>query len=86
MGTLEVGLNVLFNYAIFRYGPHRLMCLKKPMGARGWNVMDYICLAQGVALVEGVALLEEVCHSGGGLGDTPPSCLRMLSLFLASFG
>ena len=49
-------------------------------------VMVCICLAQGVALVEGVALLEEVCQSGDGLGDTPPSCLSMLSLFLASFG
>lgn len=23
----------------------------------------------------GVALLEEVCHGGVGLGDSPPSCL-----------
>ena len=49
-------------------------------------VMVCICLAQGVALVEGVALLEEVCHSGDGLGDTPPSCPRMLSLFLVPSG
>jgi len=41
---------------------------------------------QGLALLEGVALLEEVCHCGGGLGDPPPNCLRMLSLFLASSG
>ena len=36
-----------------RYGPHRLMCLNKPMGAREWNVMVCICLAQGVALLGG---------------------------------
>jgi hypothetical protein len=58
MGTLEVGLNVLFYYAMFRYGAHRLMCLNKPMGAREWNIMVSICLAQGVALFGGVTLLE----------------------------
>ena len=42
MGTLEVGLNVLFNYAMATYGPHRLMCLNKPMGIREWNVM--VCI------------------------------------------
>jgi len=85
MGTLEVGLNVLFYYAMFRYGLHRLMCLNKPMEARELNVMVYICMAQGVALLEGVTLLEEVCHCEGGLGDPLPSCLRMLCLFLGSF-
>ena len=55
MGTLKVELNVLFNYAI--YGPHKLMCLNKPMGAREWNVMVCICLAQEVALIGGLALL-----------------------------
>jgi hypothetical protein len=44
MGTLEVGLNVLFNYVMSRYGPHRVMNLNKPMGAREWKVMVYICL------------------------------------------
>ena len=58
MGTLEVGLNVLFYYATVRYSPHRLMYLNKPMGAREWNVIDCICLAQRVALLESVALLE----------------------------
>ena len=43
---------------MFRYGPHRLMCLNKPMGSREWNVMVCICLAQGVALLGGVDLLE----------------------------
>jgi hypothetical protein len=38
-----------------RYGPHRLMCLNKGKGAREWNVMVYICLAQGMALLGGVA-------------------------------
>jgi hypothetical protein len=52
MGTLKVGLNVLFYYyAMAIYGPHRLMCLHKPMGARESNVMVCICLAQGVALL-----------------------------------
>jgi hypothetical protein len=40
------------------YGSNRLMCLNKPIGAREWNVMVCICLAQGVALFGGVALLE----------------------------
>ena len=39
MGTLEVGLNVLFYYALARYGPHRLKYLNKPMEAKEWNVM-----------------------------------------------
>jgi hypothetical protein len=47
-----------FHYAMARYGPHRLVCLNKPMRAREWNVMVCICLAQGVALLGGVALLE----------------------------
>jgi hypothetical protein len=67
MGTFEVGLNVFLHCVIFRYGPHRLICLGKPMGAREWNVMVCICSAQGVALLEGVALLGYVCHYGCGL-------------------
>jgi len=62
------------------------MCLNKTMEAREWNMMVFICLAQGVALLEGMALLEEVCHCGGGIGDPHPSCLGLFSLFLASFG
>jgi hypothetical protein len=46
-----------FYYAMARYGPHRL-CLNKLMGAREWNVMAYICMAHGVALLGDVALLE----------------------------
>jgi hypothetical protein len=46
--------------------PHGLMCLNKPMGAREWNVMVWICLAQRVALFGGLAFLE-VCHCGCGL-------------------
>lgn len=45
------------HYAMFRYGPHRLMCLNKP-GAMEWNVMGCICLGQGVALLGGVTFLE----------------------------
>jgi hypothetical protein len=52
---------------MFRNGPHRLICLNKPRGAREWNVMVCICLTQGVALLEGMVLLEMVCHCGCGL-------------------
>ena len=48
----------ILHYAMFRYGPHRLIRLDKPMGARKWNVMVCICSAQGVALLGGVTLLE----------------------------
>jgi hypothetical protein len=54
MGTLEVGLNVIFYYAMARYGPHSLMCLSKSMGAREWDVMVGICLAKGVELFGGL--------------------------------
>ena len=46
------------HYAMFRYDPHRIICLNKPMGVREWNVMVCIYLAQGVVLLGGVALLE----------------------------
>ena len=68
-----------------RYGPHKLMFEQVYGGSRQWNLMVCICSAQGVALLEDVAKLQEVCHSGDGLGDSPPSCQRMLILFLASF-
>jgi hypothetical protein len=55
------------HYAMFRYCPHRLTCLDKPMGSRELNVMVCICLAQGLALLGGVALMELVCHYGCGL-------------------
>ena len=48
----------ILHYAMFRYGPHRLICLNKPMGAREWNVIACIFLGQGVAPFGGVALLE----------------------------
>ena len=48
----------IFYYGMGRYGPHVLMCLKNPIGAREWNVMVCICLAQGMTLLGGVALLE----------------------------
>ena len=41
-----------------RYGPHRPICLNKPVEAREWDVVVCICLAQGVALLGGVTLLE----------------------------
>ena len=48
----------ILHYAMFKYGPHRLMCLNKSMGTREWNVMVCISLDQGVAPSGGVALLE----------------------------
>ena len=53
-----------FYYVMGRYGPHRLICLNKPKGAREWNVMVCMCLALGVALLEGMALLDYMCHCG----------------------
>jgi hypothetical protein len=46
------------HYAMFKYGPHRLMYLNKSMRTREWNVMVCIFLDQGVALFAGVTLLE----------------------------
>jgi hypothetical protein len=36
-----------FNHAMFRCGPHRLICLNKPMGAREWNGDGLYMLIQG---------------------------------------
>jgi hypothetical protein len=58
MGTFEVGPNIFLHYTMLRYGPHRLIHLDKPIGAKEWNVMVCIYSAQGVALLEHVALLE----------------------------
>ena len=52
--------NCILHYAMAKYGRHRLMYVNKPMGAREWNVVVWICLAQGVAVLESVAWLEEV--------------------------
>ena len=48
----------ILHYAMFKYGPHRLMFLNKSMGAREWNVMVCIFLHQGVAPFGGVAFLD----------------------------
>ena len=56
-GDLWSWTKCILHYAMFRYGPHRLIYLDKSMGARDWNVMGCIYLAQRVALLEGVALL-----------------------------
>ena len=48
----------ILHYAIFKYAPHRLICLNKSMGAREWNVMVCIFLDQRVAPFGGVALLK----------------------------
>lgn len=61
--------------------------MKPPVGKSAPDnntVMVCIASAQGGARLEGVALLEEEGHCGSGLGD-PPSCLRISSMFLASF-
>ena len=50
----------ILHYAMFKYGPHRLMFLKKSMGTREWNVMFSIFLDQRVAPFGGVALVELV--------------------------
>ena len=55
---IESWTKCILHYAMFKYGPHRLMCLNKSMGAREWNVMVCIFLGQGVAPFGGVALLE----------------------------
>jgi len=62
-----------FYYIMSRYLSRRLGYLNKPIEDRGWNVVVWICLAQGVPLLVGVALLEEVCHSGGWQWDLPPN-------------
>ena len=49
-GALGSWINVFFYYAMGRYGPHRLMCSKKPLGAGEWNVVVCLCLLQVVAL------------------------------------
>jgi hypothetical protein len=48
----------ILHYAMFKYGPNRLICLNKSMGAREWNMMICIFLQQGVAPFGGVPLLE----------------------------
>jgi hypothetical protein len=61
LGDAEFGVcpaGFLSCFGDYRYGPHRLIYFKKPMGVREWNMMVCICLAQGVALLGGVALME----------------------------
>jgi hypothetical protein len=70
-----------FYYAMARSGLHRLLCLNKPMGAKEWNVMASICLAQGVALSGSVTLLELVCPCGHELSY---NCLETNLLPFAS--
>ena len=54
----ESWIKCILHYAMFKYGPHRLMSLNKSMRTREWNVTVCISLDQGVAPSEGVALLE----------------------------
>ena len=57
---LQIGLkdDWCLSHDMFRYDPYRLMCLNKSIGAREWNMMVCIFLAQAVMLLGGVALLE----------------------------
>jgi hypothetical protein len=48
----------ILHYAMFKYGPNRLMFFNKSMRTREWNVMVCISLDQRVATSDGVALLE----------------------------
>ena len=41
---------------MFRYGPHRLMCLNKPMGFREWKVVYMLC--PGSRAIRECGLLE----------------------------
>jgi hypothetical protein len=55
----------MLHYAMFRYWSP---CLNKPIWGPGCeDVVVWIYLAQGMALLGGVALLEEVCHYGSVL-------------------
>jgi hypothetical protein len=79
-------------YTMAMYGPHKLMCLNKPMGCREWDMVVWICLAHGVWPIRrcglvgvGVALLKEVCHCVSGFWDPLPSHVGA-SLLLFAFG
>ena len=39
----------ILHYAMFKYGPHRIVFFNKSIGTREWNVMVCISLDQGVA-------------------------------------
>ena len=53
-GTLS---KCMFYYAMFKYVPHRLMCLNNPIGAREWKVIVCTCLAYRVAILGGVTII-----------------------------
>jgi hypothetical protein len=64
-----------------------LLIAEVPMNLMGWNTnkeygdLNMLDSRSGIirncGLVGvGIALLEEVCHFGSGLGDSPPSCLE----------
>jgi hypothetical protein len=60
------------------------MCLNKPMGAREWNVLVWICLVQGVALFRNSGLVGGIVSLWGwALGGPPPRCRKIAP---ASFG
>jgi hypothetical protein len=58
MGGFGSWTKCILHYAMFMYGPHRLICLDIPIRAREWNAMVYMCSGQGVVLLKDVALLE----------------------------
>jgi hypothetical protein len=57
----------ILHYAIARYVPQNPMCLNKIIESREWNMVVWIYLTQGVALLGGMVLLEGVCHFWAGL-------------------
>jgi hypothetical protein len=38
-GDFGIWTKHILYYAMFKYDPHRLICLNKPMGAREWYVI-----------------------------------------------
>ena len=72
--AIDYGIKCILYYAMARYGPHRLMCLNKPIGGQGVKCGGLNMLYPGSDNIRrcglvgvDVALLEEVCYCGGGL-------------------
>jgi hypothetical protein len=47
----------VLNYAMFRYGPHRLAHLKKPMGVREWECAGLYVLGRGCGTIRRCGLV-----------------------------
>jgi hypothetical protein len=58
----------ILHYTMYRYGPHRLTCLNKPLGPREGNVMVLYMLGPGSGTTRMCNLVGTgVCHCGCGL-------------------